>query len=210
MTISYKLLVYISVLLVSCKKFLAENTGNTTSRIIVKEYATGIPLPDAQIKLYTCDHFDILYGCQGTSQFATLITDRKGECTITQAQLTKASKGIVMSKSQYWDRPGGPGVNLLEPEAWVKLSLTAINNYPDTSFFVLRTPGQHAISVLGFKAPLDSVINFQLFGDETNAISWMVYTTKGYCPYCSYDTLSRGGLTLHPKKFENLTASINY
>ena len=79
---SYKLLVYVSVLLVSCKKFLAENLGNTTSRIIVKEYATSVPLPDVEIKLYTCYRFDVLFGCQGTSQFATLITDHKGECTM--------------------------------------------------------------------------------------------------------------------------------
>src|SRR6266487_937098 len=133
---SYKLLVYISVLFVSCTKSLTENSNDNSSRITVKEYGTNVLLPGIQIKLYTCSNYDFVFGCRATSQFATLITDQKGECTITNQQLNKANEGMVFSKSQYWERQGGTGENFLQPEAWVKIDLKAINTYPDTSLFV--------------------------------------------------------------------------
>jgi hypothetical protein len=209
---SYKLIACILVLSVSCTKSSTENPNDNNYRIIVKEYATRVLLPAVQIKLYTCSNYDVVFGCQSASLYTTLMTDQKGECTITNQQLNKANQGMLFSKSQYWDRQGGSGENFLEPEAWVRINLKTINNYPDTSFFVLTSTSQlYTKSILTFKATRDTVVNFRLFGNQTNKLNWMVYTKDSRCfQYCPIDSITGGNLTLNPQKFENMTTSINY
>lgn len=198
--------------MVSCKKTPADGSAETDYVIKVKEYKTETPLQGVKISLYTCSRYDAVFGCQQTALFASHVTDAKGEYTITGNELTRANEGIVLSKTQYWERNGGTGENLLEPEAWVNLSLKAKNSYPDTSFFALRSTGALGISsIQTFKAPGDSVVRFRLFGNETNEANWIVYTMDPVCyQFCKIDTLASGVVSLNPKKFETLSASLNY
>src|SRR3954470_3497141 len=73
----------IMVLFVSCFKIKLDTTGGDTYVIMVKEYKTNIPLPGVNIRLYRCSKYDIEFGCQATSLFATHITDSKGEYEIS-------------------------------------------------------------------------------------------------------------------------------
>ena len=126
------LLICIFILLGSCKKSSTGNPTETTYIIKVKEYKTNVPLPGVKISLYYCSHYDAVFGCQSTSLFATHTTDGKGEYNISQGDLNKADRGIILSKPQYWDVNGGTGEIPMEPEAWVNVTLKTSNSYPDT------------------------------------------------------------------------------
>ena len=206
------LLMCVMVVFVSCKKTKADTTGGNTYVIMVKEYKTNIPLPGVHISLYRCSSYDIEFGCQATSLFATYITDSKGEYKISQLDLNKADEGITLSRSQYWSRHGGTGEVAMEPEAWTNITIKASKDYPDTSLLQLKAIGEFgAASFETIKAPKDSMMKYRLFGNETNVIDWIVYTKDLSCIiYCVYDTLASGSLTLKPGKFESLASSLNY
>lgn len=165
------------MLFVSCKKNSTETPAGTTYVIKVKEHKTNMPLPGVKISLYRCSNYDAVFGCRSKSLFASYSTDSKGEYTISQGDLNRANEGIILSKSQYWDIGGGTGETPMEPEAWVQIVLKASKIYPDTSIFSIKTTGELGIaSFQSFKAPKDSVINFRLFGNEVNEVSWLLYT----------------------------------
>jgi len=198
---------------VSCKKSSLEDSSDTTSLIKIREYATNIALPTVNIKMYTCSNYDFEFGCQSTSLFVVRVTDKNGEYMISKRELNKANQGMIFSKSQYWDREGRTGENFMEPEAWAKITLKRIIRYPDSSFFAVSTTSELGLqSYLEFKAPRkDSVFYFRLFGSEINQISWMVFTKPAiYYLCCPTDSLAGGNLSLSPKKFETLAASIDY
>ncbi len=199
-------------LLVSCKKMGIDKPPEETYIIKVKEYKTNILLPGVTIKLYRCSRYDPEFGCQATSLFATHATDINGEYKITQGDLNRSDKGIVLSKAGYWDIRGGGGEIAMEPEAWVSLTLKATKNYPDTSLLQLKTTGEFGfVSFVTLKAPKDSTINYRLFGNETNVLNWMLFTKDLSCyQFCLYDTLATGSITFKPQKFERLTSSLNY
>lgn len=200
----------IFVLLFSCKKS-SETQTVTTYIIKVKEYKTNVPLAGVDIRLYKCTYYDFVFGCQSKSLYATHTTDNKGEYVTTQSELNKANQGIILSKPQYWDREGGNGEYPMIPEALVKIALKASKAYPDTSIFELKTTGAFGLaSFQSFKAPIDSIVNFRLFGNEINKVDWIIYTKDSRCFYCVRDILASGNLSLNPQKFETLTSSINY
>ncbi|MBA3648589.1 MAG: hypothetical protein H0W62_08565 [Chitinophagales bacterium] len=202
------LLVCIFSLLVSCKKTSLEDIN----LMKVKEFKTNIPLPGVKISLYTCSNFDLEFGCQSTSLFATHTTDSKGEYTFTQKELNQATQAITLSKAQYWNGYGGTGERQMEPEAWVRIALTASKAYPETSIFEIQTIGELGVGgSQSFKAPIDSIINFRLIGNEMNNVTWVLYTKDPKCYYyCMRDTLAFGNLSFRPQKFEALTSSLNY
>ncbi len=205
------MLTCIFFLLFSCKKSSTETPAVTTDLIKVKEYKTNVPLPGVNIRLYRCSKYDYVFGCQSTALFATHTTDNKGEYALTKSELNKADEGIVLSKSEYWNRKGGTGENPMEPEAWVKIALKASKAYPDSSIFVIQTIGEIGGGASqSLKAPKDSIINFRLIGNEINKVTWVLYTKYSCIYYCSGDTLAFGSLSLNPQKFETLTSSIIY
>src|SRR5689334_11011459 len=96
------------VLLASCKKTVNEvEENNTTTTLKAKEFGTGIPLSSVTIELYRCSYYDLVFGCQSTSHFATYYTNADGECKISDNILSKADEGILYKKSQYWDTKAG-------------------------------------------------------------------------------------------------------
>jgi len=203
----------ILILLFSCKKSLLGTGEEDTYVIKVKEYKTETPLATVKISLYQCSKYDIEFGCQSTSLFASHITNNDGEYTITLSELNKADEGIVLSKAQYWDIGGGTGENHMEPEAWVNVALNLVNDYPDTCMLRLFTTGEFGItSILSFPAPKDSTVKFRLFGNETNQVTWLVYPKQKPCVFgCPLiDTVASGSFTLTPQKFETVTTTVNY
>src|SRR5678809_1056542 len=141
------MLLSIFALFVSCNKSLIDISGEATTYVInVKEYKSDAVLPCVQISFYRCSKYDAVFGCQSTSLLATHSTDNNGEYTITQSELNKADEGIILSKYQYWDINGSTGENRMEPEARVKINLTASKAYPDTSIFELRTTGELGVT----------------------------------------------------------------
>jgi len=198
-------------ILVSCTK--SEAPGEATYTIKVKEYKTNLPLPGVKIALYHCSNYDAVFGCQSKSVFATHATNQEGEYLITNSELNRADEGIKLSKLQYFDRDGGTGEVFMEPEGWVKVAIKTNKVYPDTSQLVLNVIGELGEgSSLTFKAPKDSTVDFRIFGNETNVINWLVYTTlpPPCLFYCPIDTLAFGTFSLNPKKFEKLAASLDY
>lgn len=210
---SLYLLICTFTLFASCSSsdyFHEDNTeDNTIYTIKVKEYKTNLPLEGVKINLYYCE-YDIEFGCL-TRFLPVYTTDEKGETKIPKEVYTKADKGFISKKTQYWDRNIKTKEIVMEPEAWAKISLKTNTTFPSTSLFVLKTTGELNIeSFKSFKAPKDSIIDFRLFGNEINKIDWVVYKT-GYPPYCNpCDILASGSLSLNPQKFETLTSSINY
>lgn len=208
------LLLYLSVLLLSCTKALTDLTDLPEDTYLIKtvEYKTKVPLQGVKISLYRCSNYDAVFGCQSTSLFATHVTDGNGEYTISSQELNKSDEGIVLSKAQYWDIGGGTGENQMEPEALAMITLTSNKSYPDTSIFALTCTGElGVVSSLEFAVPKDSTIRFRIFGNETNDISWTIYTKDSKCyQYCIIDTLNSGKLSLQPKKFETVNSSIAY
>lgn len=200
----------ILTLLMACSK--AATPEVATYLIKVKEYKTNVPLPGVKISLYRCTNYDAVFGCQSKSVFATHSTDQKGEYAFIEAEYLKANEGIILSKPQYFDTQGNAGEVSMQPEAWVKIGLKASKSSPDTCLIDLNTTGELGYgSSLTFKAPKDSVVNFRLFGNEINVVSWVLYTKLIACyQYCSRDTLAYGSFSLSPKKFESLTSSIDY
>ena len=200
------------IILVSCSK--SETPEETTYKITVKEYKTNIPLPGVKISLYRCSNYDAVFGCQSTSLFATHATDKNGEYALTQSELNRSDEGMILSKPQYFDRHGGTGEVPMQPEAWIKIAIKANSIYPDTSKMALSVIGELGEgSFLAFKAPKDSTVDFRIFGNETNVVNWMVYTELYQSPcifYCPIDTLASGTFSITPKKFEKVTASLDY
>jgi len=84
--------------LVSCIK---TSPKVTTYLVQVKEYKTNVPLPGVKIALLRCSNYDVASTCTDTSTIAAYITDDKGEHTITEDELLKADKGILLSKLRY-------------------------------------------------------------------------------------------------------------
>jgi hypothetical protein len=116
-----------------------------------------------------------LAGCQSTSLFATRATDKNGEYAFTQSELNRSNEGIILSKSQYFDRQSGTGEVPMQPEAWVKIAIKTNNIYPDTSKITLSVIGELGeASYLTFKAPKDSTVDFRIFGNETNVVNWLL------------------------------------
>jgi len=203
---------YALTVLGSCKKSFDNSSQGDTYLMTVKEYKTKIPLASVKISLYKCTNYDYVFGCQSKAVFATHTTDQNGEYAFTSGELNQADEGIILAKSQYWDMGGGQGEILMEPEAKVNLTLKTSKPYPDTSLFELKTTSEFGTaSFQTFMAPEDSTFNYRLFGNEENVINWIVYTKDLNCyQYCIEDTLASGSLTLNPRKFETLNASINY
>jgi len=208
------LLLYIFILLLSCTKALTDLTDPPEDTYVIKtvEYKTKVPLQAVKISLYRCSKYDAVFGCHSTALFATHITDDNGEYTIGSQELNKADEGIILSRGQYWEKHGGTGENQMEPEAWAMITLSSNKYYPDTSIFELKSTGElGVVSSLKFTTPKDSTIRFRLFGNETNDISWTIYTKDSKCyQYCIIDTLNSGKLSLQPKKFETVNSNIIY
>ncbi|HSD13654.1 MAG TPA: hypothetical protein VLB74_03320 [Flavobacterium sp.] len=204
---------FISVLLVFCST--SDDEGYHVVK--VKEYKTNLPLSGAVVNLYTCGNYDFEFGCD-KSLFMTLTTNDLGECHVSQSDYANASEGITVSKAQYWERDGRYGENYIEPEAWVKVNIKNINNYPNPSFFVFKTRselGNESFQV--FRAPSgSSIARFRLFGNELNKVDW--YVAEGdppspfcqYCCYCGIVPYASGNFSLSPQKFEVLNATIEY
>lgn len=206
------LLICIFILQISCSssESESENQQETASFTIkVKEHKSNLPLQDVEISLYYCK-YDNEFGCQ-KRLLTTLVTDMNGECKMTKEGFLKADEGFISRKKQYWDRTQKAEEIAMEPEAWVKITLKTNTTYPADSYLVLKTTSELYIqSTKVFKVPIDAIVDFRLFGNETNNISWTVYK-DGFPPYCfSCEVLATGNLSLNPQKFETLTASINY
>lgn len=202
-------IILVSSFLISCKK---ETTVETTYLLKVKEYKTNTPLPGVLISLNKCSNYDNVFGCLPTTVFATHITDNKGEYAFIQQEYSMFMK-IILSKSGYWTtQAGGQGEHTMVPDAWIKISLKAINVYPDTSIFQIQTITESGVSNFqSFKSPKDSILDFRLAGNEINKISWIIYTKDPKCwQYCILDTLASGSLSVTPNKFESLNSSIDY
>jgi hypothetical protein len=207
------LLICTFIVLSSCSSSDYFQEDNTIYTIKVKEHKTNTPLEGARINLYYC-YYDIEFGCQ-KRLLATYFTDTKGETRIPKKEYIKADEGFISSKSQYWDLDRKTQEIALEPEAWLKIFIKTNTNFPSTSVFILKTKGELGVeSLLKFKPPKDTLVNFRLFGNQTNKIDWVVYKNPGGCnwAFCipPSDTLTFGNLSLNPKKFETLTSSINY
>jgi hypothetical protein len=208
----YYLFICTVLLFISCKRSTSESTSEHTSTIKVKEYKTNIPLSGVLVSLFKCSNYDAVFGCRSTSLIGTYTTDQQGECIISDGELNRANQGMILSKFQYWNMNGYVGEITMEPEAWVKIALSASRTYPDTSIFEIQTIGQSGVkSFQSFKPPKDSSINFRLFGNEMNKVNWVLYTKDARCfLYCLFDTLSSGSLSFNPQKFEALASSLNY
>lgn len=210
--VSFILLAGLLISLVNCSKSSSGSNNGTPVTITVKEYKTNIPLPGVRIDLLKCSRYDNVFGCQEVTLFASHTTDANGEYKTTETEINKADEGIFLSKATYFQAAGGTGENFLEPEAFVNLAVKAVNSYPDTALLQVRAHGELGFdSKLSFFAPLDSMVHFTLFGNETNQIYWTVYTRVLSCQFgCIVDTLASGNFSLSPQKAETLSANIDY
>lgn len=207
---SVSLLICIFTLLASCSSSESENQGETNSYTIkVKEHKTNLPLQGVEISLYYCQ-YDIEFGCQ-KRLLRTHMTDAKGEYKMTEKEYLEADEGFILRKPQYWEVNRKREEITMEPEAWTTISIKTNTAYPSTSYFVLKTTSELGIeSTKIFKAPKDSIVDFRLFGNETNIVSWEVYEV-GYPPYCNpCEAIATASIILRPQKFETLQSSINY
>jgi hypothetical protein len=207
---SITLLICIITLLASCSSSESENQEEPNSYTIkVKEHKTNLPLQGVEISLYYCK-YDIEFGCQ-KKLLRTHMTDAKGEYKMTKEEYLEADEGFILRKPQYWDVNRKREEIIMEPEAWTTISIKTNTAYPSTSYFVLKTTSELGIeSTKFFKAPKDSIVDFRLFGNETNIVGWAVYKI-GYPPYCDpCEIIANASFTLRPQKFETLPSTINY
>lgn len=196
----------ILILFVSCSD---ESVSREQLKLSVKEYKTGMTLPDVNINLYYC-YYDVEFGCQ-KRLLMTYKTNSSGECSIPETDYEKADMGIRLEKPQYWSRAAVDGDNYLEPEAWARIMVKTNTVNTSTNYLILNTTGELGVtSTLSSEISTNSVVDFRLFGNELNNVSWSVYQ-GGYPPYCSTCSLiASGNLVLNPKKFEVVTSSIDY
>ncbi|WP_348810663.1 hypothetical protein [Flavobacterium maritimum] len=204
------LLICFFTLLVSCSSSESENQEEIKSYTIkVKEHKTNLPLQGVEISLYYCN-YDIEFGCQ-KKLLRTHMTNAMGEYKMTEEEYLEADEGFILRKPQYWDVNRKVEEIIMEPEAWTTINIKTNTTYPSTSFFVLKTTSELGIeSSKIFKAPKDSIVNFRLFGNEMNIVSWAVYEV-GYPPYCNpCEVLANASFNLRPQKFETIPSTINY
>lgn len=206
------LFTFLLIVLVACKKSATNPSQENNYILKALEYKTNQLLQDVKIQLYKCSNYDEVFGCQSSSLCATYFTDVNGEYTFAPGDLNQANQGIQLSKAQYWSTNGGATTIMMEPEAYLNISLKTNNSYPDTSLLALSCTGAlFNNSMLVFKAPKDSTVHFRLFGNETNDIHWVVYTKDLQCnQYCIRDTLAMGTITINAQKFETVTSSLDY
>jgi hypothetical protein len=204
---TFYLVTYAFTILLSCS---SPGTEEASYYVIkVKEHKTNLPLEAVTISLYYCK-YDIEFGCQ-RRLLSTYLTDNKGECRIPKEEYLKSDEGFVSKKMHYWTIDKKAEVITMEPEAWVRFVLKTDTTYPNTSNFTLKTTGELGLeSIQKFKTPKDSIIDFRIFGNETNTVDWTVYRT-GYPPYCNpCDILAFGTVFTSPQKFESVSTAIKY
>jgi hypothetical protein len=191
----------ILVLTCACRKTSTTEEGPTTV-LKTKEFRTGVPVPNVTVQLFRCSNYDYVFGCVATSLFATFYTDGKGECRAKDEVLKRADKGILYSRSQYWETPAGKA---MEPEAFVEVSLKASKTYPDSLHIALATRGETGVvSRSAFKAPKDTVVKFRVFGNAQNDVKWFLYLENclPFSTLCDANsTWAEGGFTVEPEKF---------
>jgi hypothetical protein len=181
--------------------------------IKVKEYKTGLPLSGVEFSTYSCNKFDIEFGCTNRVVFGSCITDNNGICN---CRFPSDLKRITIEKSMYWYwvreqiHFGGNSYEfIIEPEAWVNINFITNVEYPTTSYFYITVKGEggfYSSDSSFIQAANNSNTILTLFGNEENVVDWVLYITQN----TSSEILNAGSFTLNPNKFENLTYTLNY
>lgn len=171
----------------ACKK-TELNTGNGPGETFwegkVLESETGIPIAGATIAIDKCGHYDIEFGCLSYVNETTTTTDNNGVYKVSSRFRADRMRA---SHSQYWPEysQGGSLLNLI-PEAWAKVHLKKINNYPGGCKMNVSKPcrpyygwgnvsfERHCYS-MDFNLPADTTVMVRCYGGRNdNKIVWSI------------------------------------
>lgn len=187
---------------------LDDSIGETVA-IKVKEYKTNLPLSGAKFSTYYCKEYDAEFGtCSQKVLLSSCTTDNNGICSCSFPE--KSFEEIIIEKPMYWFKLyrtfESSHEYLIQPKAWVAIIFATNVEYPSTATFFIKIDGELRF-VQEFIQPIttsNKVIT--LFGNEENKVDWVLYTTFN----SSSEVLNSGSFILNPKKFENLTYTLNY
>ncbi len=197
------------VLLISCKK-TEEKPDSIEMQVL--EYNTTTPLANVGFRLYTCAHYDFVFGCTRVSSFFSGSTDAQGIYRFTSQQLNKANEGIELTKSQYWKGSGGEGVRYMVPEGWLNVRLIKETAYSDTTLFAYKVVGMGAESNRIFigRLPNDTTIRMRAFGNQLNTIELYTSADPLLCLYLCFDELQDTMVVQNVPRFQDLSVTRRY
>ncbi|TDD74145.1 hypothetical protein [Flavobacterium caseinilyticum] len=182
---------------------------NIVESVTVKEYKTNIPLPEVKFSIYFCKKYDVEFGtCIEKEQLSSCVTDKNGICKCTFPKNSFAD--IIIEKPMYWIKHyhniERSKEYVIQPEAWVNINFIANAEYPSTCTFFIKIDGElrYAQEIFQLINPSNKVLT--LFGNEENKINWILYKTFN----SNSEVLNSGSFILNPKKFKNLTYTLNY
>jgi hypothetical protein len=203
--------------MISCSK---REEDEPTVLFEVFEYKTTTPVEAVQVSLLKCSDYDIQFGCQSTTIFASRMTDNTGRCSFTEKVLHGANKGIKLSNPKYWDTEGYPGTNYIAPEGWIMVQLTRQNVYSvPRLFYQYDIDGESGHARINpFTVPLDTIVKIRAFGNEVNRLNWRLGSGSmsvfgggfGFNTYEVTPVLASGILTQSPGRFGTTSITLSY
>lgn len=185
-----------------------DNIGETVA-IKVKEYKTNLPVPGVNFSTYYCKDYDIEFGsCIDKVLLSSCKTDNNGICNCRFPE--RSFEDIIIEKPMYWLKHyhniESSHEYIIQPEAWVNINFITNAEYTSTCTFFITIDGELNY-VQEYIQPINTSNKIlTLFGNEENKVDWVLYETFN----SSSEVLNSGSFILNPKKFENLTYTLNY
>lgn len=178
-----------------------------TVAIKIREYKTNLPVSGAKFSTYYCKHYDAEFGnCLEKVLLSSCTTDDNGTCNCSYPK--RAFEGITIEKPMYWTNylKSDNFEFMIQPQAWVKVNFITNNGYPSTTTLFIKIEGELRYTQEYIQPANTSNKILTLFGNEENKVHWVLYKTFN----TSSEVLNSGSFILNPKKFENLTYTLNY
>jgi hypothetical protein len=193
-------------LFISCTK-----SKDDTTIFEVFEYKTNTPIPNVKIDLLRCTNYDLVFGCQSTTIFATGYTDNNGRYSFKQSVFNRTNEGIKLFKPNYCNTAGYPGKNYLATEGWINLHLIRQNIYTfPILYFDYDISGESGITYANpLEIPVDTIIKIRAFGNQVNKINWAIGTQSNW-DFHSVVPLTNGTLTQNMDRFGTGSIILSY
>lgn len=200
---------------ISCSKeggTPAPGEGTSTPKYVelkILEEKTNLPIEGATVALQKCIKYDIEFGCTSYSSGYLYSTSATGTCSFP-ASLTVDR--INVSHPKYWSASSTHRGNIsMCPEAWTKVDLRKVNNYPPGYGVRVELTNYSPFgpfNSITFPATIDTIVYIRSRGLSQNAISWSISDN----PWNIGSGLGTGGTTtsFYINKFDTASVNINY
>jgi hypothetical protein len=150
-------------------------------------YKTSAPISGATVNLYTTDNFNLNCVCWTSRLYVSKQTNQNGSCQVTETAYNNAIKGTTIKKDNYCpvftDPTATENTNFaLDSVGHVNIHLIKTNTYSGNNRMAIDCRGERLTSETCI-APIyslttDSLISFNVFGEQTNNIYWKFMTLR--------------------------------